>query len=182
MRNVLIALGALSDSDIDWLLEVGSKLKIPNNQALVNMGQPIDALYLLLEGQFGVFVNRQMVAQLSSGDIVGEMSLVDSQLPSATVTALMDSWVLSIPRSQLKQHLMVDLGFAARFYRMTSLFLSNRLRTLNAQTGNAQAGDSGNASLQAEEYDADEIAPDVLEDLALAASRFEWILKRLNLK
>jgi CRP/FNR family transcriptional regulator, cyclic AMP receptor protein len=177
MRNVLIALGALSDDDIDWMLEVGAKRDILNRDHLVIMGKPIDALYLLLEGQFGVFVNQQMVAQLSSGDIVGEMSLVDSQLPSATVTALMDSLVLSIPRSHLKQHLRADLGFAARFYRMTSLFLSNRLRVLNAQVSGSQS-----ASLLADDYDADEIAPDVLEDLALAASRFEWILKRLNLK
>jgi CRP/FNR family transcriptional regulator, cyclic AMP receptor protein len=177
MRNVLVALGALSDSDIDWILEVGSKLKVTNGESLVRMGQPIDALYLLLEGQFGVTVNQQIVAQLSAGDIVGEMSMVDSQMPSADVTALQDSLVLSIPRSKLKRHLSTDLGFAARFYRMVSLFLSSRLRVLNAQVAGGTS-----SSLDAEVYDADEIAPDVLEDLALAASRFEWILNRLNLK
>lgn len=177
MRNVLVALGALSDSDIDWILEVGTKLKVANDTPLVCMGQPIDALYLLLEGQFSVSVNQQTIAQLSAGDIVGEMSLIDSQMPSADVTAIKDALVLSIPRSQLKQHLSTDFGFAARFYRMVALFLSSRLRVLNAQT----AGDT-QSSLKPEVYEADEIAPDVLEDLALAASRFEWILSRLNLK
>lgn len=190
MRNVLIALGALSDSDIDWVLAVGSKVKVAKGESLVRMGQPIDALYLLLEGQFGVSVsqpsigpsieqplNGQIVAQLTAGDIVGEMSIVDSQMPSANVTALQDSWILSIPRSQLKRHLSTDLGFAARFYRMVALFLSSRLRVLNAQAAGSRL-----SSLEAGIYDADEIAPDVLDDLALAASRFEWILHRLDIK
>ncbi|MCG9891962.1 MAG: cyclic nucleotide-binding domain-containing protein [Thermosynechococcaceae cyanobacterium MS004] len=194
MRNVLIALGALSDSDIDWVLAVGSKVKVAKGKPLVRMGQPIDALYLLLEGQFGVSVSQpsvgpsieqpvgqpidyQIVAQLTAGDIVGEMSIVDSQMPSANVTALQESWVLSIPRSQLKRHLSTDLGFAARFYRMVALFLSSRLRVLNAQAAGSRL-----SSLEAGIYDADEIAPDVLDDLALAASRFEWILHRLDIK
>jgi CRP-like cAMP-binding protein len=178
MKNILIALSTLNDSDIDWLLSVGEKRKIAQGELLVQIGKPIDALYLLLEGQFGVFLNHQQIAQLSAGDIIGEMSLIDKQLPSATVKSLSDAQVLSISRPQIQAQLTRDLGFAARFYRMVALFLSIRLRGLNAQRLGAEAG----TSLHLDLYDADEIVPDVLEDLALAGSRFDWMLGRLNLK
>ena len=129
MKKVLFILGQLNDTDVDWMTETGHKKAVPAGTALIRQGQPIDSLYIVLDGLLSVTDTRlgsRELAQLGAGEMVGEMSFVDAGPPGATVTALQDSVVLAIPRSQLWTKLEQDLGFAARFYRAIATFLSDR--------------------------------------------------------
>jgi CRP-like cAMP-binding protein len=56
------------------------------------------------------------------------MSFVDGRLPSATVQAAAECYVLSISRPLLSQKLEEDVLFYLRFYRAITKFLSSRLR------------------------------------------------------
>ncbi|MBZ5604300.1 MAG: cyclic nucleotide-binding domain-containing protein [Acidobacteriia bacterium] len=58
---------------------------------LIREGQPIEWLYILLDGRLVVSLGSgQQVAVLDSGEIVGEISFVDSRPPNASVTASND--------------------------------------------------------------------------------------------
>lgn len=166
MRKALIILGTLDDSDIDWMIAVGKRKRMKAGSTLIVEGQKIDHVCIVLEGAFAVRVaalQNKEVAQLRAGEIVGEMSFVDSRPPSASVVALEDSLVLSIPSSELTTRLN-DPNFAARFYRSLAVFLANRLRNTVTQLG------FGRASEDAEGADlGDEIGPTMLETLAMAA-------------
>ena len=88
MRKALFLLRILSDSDIDWLVAAGTRKRIPRGTVLIHEGIPFDAVYFVLDGTFGVSVaalGGREIAQLKCGEIVGEMSFVDSRPPSATV-------------------------------------------------------------------------------------------------
>ena len=106
--------------------------------------------------------------------MVGEMSFVDAGPPGATVTALEDSAVLAIPRSQLSAKLEQDSGFAARFYRAIATFLSDRLRATVGQLGYGEV-----QSLAEEAIAADELDDNVLDNIHLAGGRFDRMLHRL---
>jgi CRP-like cAMP-binding protein len=130
MRKALFFLGILADSDVDWMISVSERRKIPAGVVLIHEGQPADAVYNVLEGMLAVSVaalDGREIARLKCGDIVGEMSFVDSRPPSATVAAVEDSAVLSVPRALLATKLE-QVDFAARFYRALSVFLADRLR------------------------------------------------------
>ncbi len=170
MRKVLFLLGELSDKDVDWMMAAGKREQIPPGAALIQEGKPVEALYIVLEGLLRVSVESagsRELARLGSGEIVGEMSFVDARPPSATVKALENSTVLSIPRSQLAAKLEREADFAARFYRALAIFLSSRLREMDK------------AQSEAGQYDPDELDPNVLDMLHLAGSRFDRMLKRL---
>lgn len=76
-----------------------------------------------------------MLRRLRSGEIVGEMSFVDSRPPSASVISLERSVVLAIPPRHTRGEAADDVAFAARFYRSLAVFLSDRLRTTSGRLG-----------------------------------------------
>ncbi len=175
MRKALYFLGILNDSDIDWLISAGHRREVPAGGAIIHEGQPLDSVFLVVNGAFSVRVravaNRE-IARLMSGEFMGEMSFVDQAPPSATVQAEEPSFVLEIPRRRLNAKLAEDTGFAARFYRALSMFLASRLRAANT----AQAGSAGNRQ---DEPD-DEMNFDALDNISMAGARFDWIQRRLR--
>ncbi|NEP54438.1 MAG: cyclic nucleotide-binding domain-containing protein, partial [Moorea sp. SIO3C2] len=103
------------------------KKEIIADTTLIEEGEEIDALYIVLDGQFTVSVEGRDIAELSGGEVVGEMSFLTRSLPSATVTAVNDSVVWSICRHKLQEKLQQDTDFASRFYKGISIVLSDRL-------------------------------------------------------
>lgn len=176
MQKVLFILGELSDRDIDWLVEVGDRKEILEGTVLIHEGQPVDTLYIMLEGTLVVSIaalGGQEIARLSSGEVVGEMSFVDARPPSATVKTLEQSLVLSIPRSTLVTKLQDDVGFAARFYRALAILLSSRLRGTVKQLGYSHDKSQRDDTLTAQH-------PNGAETAQLAQLRFESLLRRLK--
>ena len=177
MRKVLFLLEAFVDADVDWLAEVGTRSGLEAGAVLIREGQPVTALFCVLEGELHVRVDAlggKQVASLGSGELVGELSFLDSRAPSATVVAGRDSVVLAIPRDALSGRLESDQGFAARFYRALGLLLAARLRKTVHQLG------YGDDKLDADVEYEDELDPALLDGVAVAGKRFDWLLKRLS--
>src|SRR5688572_29638831 len=138
MRKVLYILGQLSDDDMDWISSVAVKKYLSPGEVLIRKGEPIDAIYIVLEGMLSVRTESDSaseIARLGSGEIVGEMSFVDARPPLATVVALERSLVLSISRMRLITKLDQDPTFTSHFYRALAIFLSYRLRDTVSMLG-----------------------------------------------
>jgi len=175
MRKALLFLGILSDEDLDWLVAAGSRQRISRGTVLIKQGEPIGAVYVVLDGALSVTVGADReVAHLRTGEIVGELSFVDARPPSANAIAAEDSLVLAVPRAPLQARLDTDAPFASRFYRALAVFLADRLRATTSQLAYGEARETANTELK------DEIEPDALERVALAGARFDWLLRRLR--
>ena len=175
MKKVLFIFGEPNDFDIDWMIATGRTEQVPKETILIQEGKPVSSLYILLDGTLKVSVaamGNVEIARLGAGEIVGEMSFVEDRPPSATVTAVESSVVLSIPRAQLTAKLKADTGFAARFYRALAVFLSYRLRRTVSHLG------YGSGQPLPEEAQ-DELDANVLDNVYLAGARFDRMLKRL---
>ncbi|MCC5872064.1 MAG: cyclic nucleotide-binding domain-containing protein [Gammaproteobacteria bacterium] len=176
MRKVLFFLGGLSDQDVEWLAATGEVLQLDAGETLIRENEPIGSMYILLDGAMAVSAEEiGQLAVLRSGDIVGEMSLIDSAPPSATVSTVEACSVFSISRRALTERLVSDIGFAARFYRVIAMFLSDRLRGTVRRLG--YGVETGVDEVHAQ---ADELDESVLDDIHLAGARFETLLKRLS--
>ncbi len=177
MKKVFFLLGELDDDDIDWMISTGCRQEIVAGTVLIQEGEPIDTLHILLEGTLAVSVaalEGKTIARLTSGAVVGEMSFADARPPSATVQAVENSLVLSIPRHQLVEKLKKDEGFASRFYRAIAIFLSTRLRGTVRYLGYAKG------QLLNEDSGTDDLSPEMLDNMPLAKARFDWLLRRLR--
>jgi CRP/FNR family transcriptional regulator, cyclic AMP receptor protein len=170
MRKVLLILTRLSDDDVDWIARVGERRRLPAGAVLIREGEPIDALTFVLDGLLSVTVaGVGEVASLGSGEILGEMSLVDESPPSATVTVVEPALVLSLNRTTLEAKIESDPHFAARLYRAIAMYLSVRMRGTVQRLG---YGATRPASQQ-------EIDMELMEKVHLAGARFDRILKKM---
>ncbi len=132
MRKGSFILGTLRDSDVLWMQSTGKTEQVPPGTVIIHEGTIFNSLYIVLVGTLSVSISAQggkEIARLGIGEILGEMSFVDSRPSAATVTTLDESLLLSIPHHKLAVKLEEDEGFASRFYRAIAMFLSSRLRT-----------------------------------------------------
>lgn len=177
MRKVLFFFGIVNDQDIDWLVGAGSKETMHEGAVLVTQGQPVNVLAMILTGKFRIDVGERAIAECGSGEVIGELSFLDSRPPTASVTAMEDSIVLCIDRNRLQRKIDTDTGFASRFYRAVGVSLAHRLREATSQMGYGQQGQLTNLS----EDDPNEIDPEFLDNISLAGQRFDEMLQKLLL-
>ncbi|MGH7043348.1 MAG: cyclic nucleotide-binding domain-containing protein [Acetobacteraceae bacterium] len=174
MRKVLYVLGQMDDLDVQWLARVGGRRRVAAGQPIIRQGEASPSLFILLDGELSVdIVGRGRVALLRQGEVIGEMSFVDSAPPSATVSGVGEAVVLDIPKHDLEAKIAADAGFGLRFYRAIALFLADRLRI--AQGGKA----AGAPSLSDAARQADELDEKLLDSVSLAGDRFDRLLRTL---
>ncbi|MBD24650.1 MAG: cyclic nucleotide-binding protein [Candidatus Marinimicrobia bacterium] len=177
MRKVLYILGQLDDEDVNWLADVGQRRKVQPGEVLIEERKAGVEVLIVLEGSLSVSVLALgELARLGAGEIVGEMSLIDSRPASASVTAVEPSTVLAIPKDVIQIKLNEDIGFAARFYRAVAVFLSGRMRGTVQKLG---YGSDSTDELDEEVEAEGELDLDVLDKVHLAGARFDRMLKRL---
>ncbi|WP_375477647.1 Crp/Fnr family transcriptional regulator [uncultured Jatrophihabitans sp.] len=73
--------------DVKALVEAGSDFSLPAGWPLVQEGIPADACYVLTDGEARVFHQRDQIATVGPGDVVGEMALLGGGQRRATVTS-----------------------------------------------------------------------------------------------
>jgi CRP/FNR family cyclic AMP-dependent transcriptional regulator len=170
MRKALYILGILEDTDVEWLSQNGTVHSASAGSYLIKEGEPIEHLYILLEGELSVGVGSKVieVATLLPGEIVGEIAFVSSRPPTASVLVKQQSHLLTLHRDTLSTKLQRDTAFASRFYRAIALFLADRL---HVTTGRFGYGD------YRQDVDVDLIDDSAMEDISLAAVRFDKLLK-----
>ncbi|MDR4955173.1 CRP-like cAMP-binding protein [Chryseobacterium bernardetii] len=171
MKRVLFFLGQLNDRDVEWMIHNGSKLELPIGYTLINKGESIDSLFIVLSGQLSIYAdnsNGDSIATLEAGEIVGEMSFLESRPPSVSVVVTRPSVIYQISRDTISSRMAENPEFRSNFYYALALFLSNRLRKTTDQLG------YGNPEEE------DLIDMNVLDGVANAGARFGQILHRFS--
>ena len=93
------------------------KRRYKRGEALVQQGRKSDALYILLTGRARVVATdargREVIlATLGPGDYLGEMSIIDNNTHSATVTAEVQTDVLVLGRAEFTRCLAENASMA----------------------------------------------------------------------
>lgn len=199
LREILFVFAELHDSDIDWLISAGKVNTVTANSVLAQAGRPVEFLHILLDGKMTLSitegrdnplshafssleeteVEEREFVNLSRGDIVGETPFVEAPPPAVTVRAIEDSLVLSIPRWRLAAKLLHDVSFAARFYRVLAALLADKQQTIVARLGYGRVSYSGQPLEETTNYE-NELNANFLEQVTLAGTRFDWLLKRIQ--
>jgi len=175
MRKVLYILGKLQDADLQWLLEAGALRALDTGSRLVEEGQAIQSLFIVVDGELAVERSGVELARLDVGEIVGEMSLLSSRPASATVSALGACNVFEVPQSRLKAKLRSDAQFAARFHHAMCLFLVDRLDRTDALIGKGRR-----IAEQQRSESGGKISEDSMDSVFLAGARFNWFLEQVR--
>lgn len=175
MRKVLFIMSQLSDEDVDWMAGQGERLRLEAGQRLIELNSRVDSLYIVIDGLLEVnAAGNARLAELGSGEVIGDMTLVDPAPTSVSVSTLIPSLLLRLPMDTLRTKLAADIPFAARLYRALATFLADRLRNTTRRMGQgaAPAGSDQEAKLE-------DLNEDLLDNVHLAGARFDRMLKKL---
>ena len=168
MKKVLFLLGHLKDLDIEWMIHNGIKKKLNNQDELISKGKTVDNIYIVLSGNLAITNGNQSIASVGPGEIVGEMSFIESRPPSVSVSASEPSEVYCISKELMDKKLNSDIEFKSNFYYSLALFLSNRLRQTTSKLGYGAPEEE------------DLIDTNVLDGISQAGSRFSQILHKFS--
>ena len=172
LKKVLYFLGTLVDQDIDWMVRNGVRQNIAARTQIIREGRFVEWLYFILAGEFSATAERARgeIARLTAGEVLGEISFVDSRPPSATVTAITDSVVGAVPIEALEHKLKRDAPFAARFYKAIAVALADRLRVTSVLGLRSNVKEAGETD--------DEVPTHLLDVISMAGVRFADMQKR----
>jgi len=159
------------------LIENGSAKQLQEGDYLLRQGIPVEAMYFLLTGTLSVELEKpqpRQLAEIESGEVVGEISLLDSRPSTASIRALDESLLLEIRHDALKPKLETDLGLQARLYKSLGMFLAQRMRSTILTLG------YGEDRSEEDEEEIDEIEPQLLDGIERAAKRFELMVSKVK--
>src|SRR4029453_13093309 len=96
----------LNEDDLQELAKVIDELKVPLGHTLFQAGDPGDSLFIVQSGEIELFIKdtagqKIVLATPSTGDMFGELAMLDYGPVTATAVALQDSDVLVLDRDDL---------------------------------------------------------------------------------
>jgi NTE family protein len=111
LRALFAALPLLRDLEADFLESITREIEwfsLPGGATLFSAGQPVDGLYVVVNGVLGVYSVRpgagsHLTGKILAGEIVGETDVVTGKSRSVTVVALHDTEVARLSVNTFEQ-------------------------------------------------------------------------------
>lgn len=205
LQDIPLLFGELSDSDVDWIVRCSRVEEIAADTMLIRANRPVDTLYLLLRGTVSVVFNENSsssfasafsmlenlqesdelpgyeIAQLTRGEITGEMALIDTRLSAYSFKALENLQVLAIDKQKLSIEIQQNPAMGNRFLKAIVMLISAKVQALTCCIQSCNSTYKMEESLSKDDKYADEIDVDMMDDLSLGGARFDWMLRRLKI-
>lgn len=130
----------LPESLCRQLFDSGEIETVPGGTTIVQEGEDLDRLFILLSGRVEVLlpesqmrVSAVHLTDLGPGDCFGEYAFIDDRPASATIRAAGDAEVYSISHARLRDFLDSHHAVASIIYQNLLGILVKRLRAANAE-------------------------------------------------
>ena len=85
-----------SEVDLIEVATICSEMQVDKNVTLIKKGEAGNCMYFIYSGEVSIHDEEHQLATLSDNEIFGELSLLDSETRSASVTTLSDCIFLKI--------------------------------------------------------------------------------------
>jgi CRP/FNR family transcriptional regulator, cyclic AMP receptor protein len=126
----------LGEGELEVIRSLASEKHYPKNAVVITEGEIGDSLYMIQSGKVKVFIGdqegREMILKiLGTGDFFGEMSMIDKQPRSATVTTLESSVFLVLTHAAFEK----CVERVPRIANMVMRVLAQRVREADKKIG-----------------------------------------------
>jgi CRP/FNR family cyclic AMP-dependent transcriptional regulator len=100
----------LNSNDLDWVARRSHQRPFSAGTSVLIADQPGEAVYIILEGSVKIFIDQTdkkavVLSIIGAGDMLGEISLLDSEGHSASAVTLEDSHMLWMDKASFLQML-----------------------------------------------------------------------------
>jgi CRP/FNR family cyclic AMP-dependent transcriptional regulator len=118
---------ALPGEELAQIADIAEEMPVSAGDLVFAEGELGDALYIVVEGRVRVHQGDRGLAEFGERECFGEMSVLDSEPRSASVSALLESLLLKIGREEFRDILSERPEIAVGIMKV----LSRRLRESN---------------------------------------------------
>ncbi len=132
--------GDLTEKESVEFLQCATRRRLESGAVLVRQGDTSDDIFIVVSGRFCVYVgtNPEPVAEISPGELIGEIGFFARERRTATVTAARDSEVIKLDKAAFD-------GIAKRIPRLYELILASLAKRLADTTKRVSAGKKNKA-------------------------------------
>lgn len=99
-------------------------VNFPAGSVITEEGADGNHMFVVMDGELVISMNEQVLATARSGEIVGEMPLIDSNIRSANVKAMTDCRLVLIDKAGFESLLQHVPGFSLHMIKV----LADRLK------------------------------------------------------
>jgi CRP/FNR family cyclic AMP-dependent transcriptional regulator len=120
LRDRVALFAGVTDENLIALAEASVMMPFHAGQTILFKGATCDGLHVVVSGTAGVYMKSTnkatvRVAQLGTGEVFGEMSVVEMGIAGATIKAdADDTMIMMIPQETFRRVLQQDEAFAVR--------------------------------------------------------------------
>lgn len=123
----------LSDGEIALIEKATNKMSFGPGDEVFSQGERAKSLFVIQSGTVKIHQvtpsgDNVEITRIGMGSHFGEMSFLDSEVRSASATALEQSEILNVDYDKLSEIMIEHPGIAVHFYRQFAHFLCGRLR------------------------------------------------------
>lgn len=127
-RKVFNMIGSKMDIlNFKKFMKAGDWDVYPENKNIITEKEATERLFLLVDGEAEVKMNHKHVSNIKKGNFIGEMSFLSGELPSANVSTIVNSKILSWEKGKLR--LLIDKNKDLR-HEIHSLFSNDLILKL----------------------------------------------------
>ena len=179
LRKVLVLFAELEEKDVAWIARSGKFKRLVAGDVLLQEGDNVPGLYLLLAGEARISITEngswQSVGSSRRGELLGELTMLNPQAAGATanVDTLTGLELLVLDKEELSMTLNADPRLAKRFYKGIARMLSQRSRDQLLSRGFAEA-----SRIAEELIDNEQLGLDQLSAISSAGLRFDWLCRQ----
>ena len=121
----------LSPDDVVKIFSKGMTMRVTKGEAIFYKGTIGNQMYVVLAGTVGIYDNKKVIATLATGDMFGEMALVNKEPRSATALALEDTRLFVLSESTFEK--LMTKRVAIQMLLNIVRTLSHRLKDSNTR-------------------------------------------------
>src|SRR5690606_21544165 len=124
----------LNRDEVAKIFAKGMTMHVDAGQDIFIQGTIGSQMYVVLGGKLGVYDGDKSIAELRTGDMFGEMALVNKEPRSATVRAINDSRLFVMTETTFER--LMSKRVAIRVLLNIIKTLSHRLKDANKRSAN----------------------------------------------
>lgn len=119
----------LEPEEVGEILSRGHKLTYPRGQTVFHEGMMGSNLFIVLNGEIGLYNKNKLIARCGAGDAFGEMSILNRKPRNATALAETDVSLFTLDEDQLSA--ILEKRVASKLLLNVIHVLSERLEEAN---------------------------------------------------
>ncbi|MCX8064435.1 MAG: cyclic nucleotide-binding domain-containing protein [Candidatus Hydrogenedentes bacterium] len=127
----------IPEKDVDRILTEGIIVSYNKDEVIFYEGSEGSHIYVILEGSVGIYKEDRLIAELCTGECIGEMGILTKRPRSATAKSLSKTKLLVVSENTLNK--MLHKKVAIKFLLNIIFILSERIRILNEKTTKQQS-------------------------------------------